>query len=407
MPQFSYKAKTNPSDIVSGFIQADNQASAIAKIIQSGQTPIEVVLYQVAPVAAKATQKNAVKSVKIPAVALFQFTRQLADLLEAGIPLIRSIELLSRQRQFPVMNNVIDLMKVYLQQGGSLSAALSQHPSVFPSLYVNMVKASEATGQLPIVLNRLAQFLEKDMLTQGKIKSSLMYPLIILAVGLLTIVVLLTFVLPRLTAMFDDFGATLPLATRIVVGLSNFFAHFWWALLALILMVGFWCQKMLSTPEGKLWFDQQLLTWPIVKPLIENAQMARFARTLGTLLESGVPVVAALDSVVLVVDNIALQEEVKKIAVKVRGGVSLTQAVKGSPLFPEIAVDLIAIGQESGKLEHGLYKLAIGCERVSDEMSQTLLTVLGPAVLVLVVGFVGFMIVSMLMPMFQLNSIIN
>jgi type II secretory pathway component PulF len=146
---------------------------------------------------------------------------------------------------------------------------------------------------------------------------------------------------------------------------------------------------------------------PLLKTFIENTQLSRFSRTLGMLLESGVPIVTALDSVVLVVDNTALQEEIRKMALKVRSGMSLTQAIKASALFPEMAVDLIAVGQESGKLEKGLYKLAANCERSSQEMSQVFVTILGPAVLVLVVGMVGFMVVAMLLPMFQMNTIIN
>lgn len=419
MPQFAYKAKTSPTEIVSGVLQADNQAAAIAKIVQSGQTPLQVVLLEGAsnqvpkptPMTKSSTLKSGGKAfdkpVRVPAAALFQFTRQLADLLDAGVPLIRSMELLSKQKQYPTMVHVIDLMKVYLQQGGSLSAALSQHPQVFSSLYVNMVKASESTGQLPIVLNRLAQFLERDMLMTSKIRSSLMYPLIILGVGIITVFVLLTFVLPRMTQLFDDFGAQLPLMTRMVVSLSQFFAHFWW-LIAGIVGLGIWFgQRALKTEAGRVWLDKQMLTWPIIKPFVENAQMARFARTLGTLLESGVPVVAALDSVVLVVDNMVLQEDVRKMTNQVRSGMSLMMAVKSSSLFPEIAVDLIAVGQESGKLEVGLYKLATTCERKTEELSQILVTLLGPAVLVTVVGLVGFMIVAMLMPMFQMNGIIN
>ena len=352
-------------------------------------------------------RENAGLDTKVSQAALFQFTRQLADLLEAGIPLARCMELLSRQRQFPLMIGIIESMTSLLQQGGSLSIALAKYPRIFSPMYIHTVKAAEASGQLPLVLNRLAQFLENDMQMQSKAKSSLLYPAIIFLVGVLTLFVLLSFVLPRLTLMFEDFDTQLPLPTRIVVAVSQIFAHFWWLMAAVITGLVFWARSYFKTVKGKAWLDGISLKIPLLKSFIENTQLSRFARTLGMLLESGVPIVTALESVTLVVDNAALQEEVRKMAFRVKSGMSLTQAIKVSALFPEMAIDLIAVGQESGKLEKGLYKLAANCERSSQELAQTFVTILGPAVLVVVVGMVGFMIVAMLLPMFQMNMIIN
>jgi type II secretory pathway component PulF len=344
---------------------------------------------------------------KVSQAALFQFTRQLADLLEAGIPLARCMELLSRQRQFPRMVEIIESMTVTLQQGGSLSLALAQYPNVFSPLYVHTVKAAEASGQLPLVLNRLAQFLEADMQMQSKVKSSLLYPAIIFLVGLLTLFVLLSFVLPRLTLMFEDFDTQLPLVTRMVMAVSEIFAHFWWLMALVIAGAVLGTNSYLKTDKGKAALDGVVLRIPLLRSFIENTQLSRFSRTLGMLLESGVPIVPALESVTLVVDNSALQEEVEKMTLRVKSGMSLTQAIKASSLFPEMALDLIAVGQESGKLEKGLYKLAANCERSSKDMAEAFVTILGPAVLVVVVGMVGFMIVAMLLPMFQMNMIIN
>ena len=405
MAHFIYKAKNGPKDVISGFIEADSLADAVKKLTNAGQMPIDVKLYM--KITLPAIEKNKALSIKVSQVALFQFTRQLADLMEAGIPLARCMELLSRQRQFPMMVEIIEAMRVVLQQGGSLSLALSKYPRIFSPLYIHTVKAAEASGQLPLVLNRLAQFLEADMQLQSKAKSSLLYPAIIFLVGLLTVFVLLSFVLPRLSLMFQDFDAQLPLATRIVVAISQVFAQFWWLMAGVIAGLVFWGRSYLRTEQGKTTFDGICLKIPLLKSFIENTQLSRFARTLGMLLESGVPIVTALESVTMVVDNGALQEEVRKMAVRVKSGMSLTQAIKTSALFPEMAVDLIAVGQESGKLEKGLYKLAANCERSSQEMAQTFVTILGPAVLVVVVGMVGFMIVAMLLPMFQMNMIIN
>lgn len=407
MPQFIYKAKKGPQDVVSGFIEADTIADAVAKLTNAGQMPIEVKPYVEAVTILSRSGKPSGADLIVSKIALFQFTRQLADLLEAGIPLARCMELLSRQRQFPMMVEAIESMIVVLQQGGSLSLALAKYPGIFPPLYLHTVKAAEASGQLPLVLNRLAQFLESDMQMQSKVKVSLLYPAIIFLVGVLTLFVLLSFVLPRLTLMFEDFDAQLPLATRMVVAISQVFAGFWWLMAGGIIAAAWWARSYVKTESGKLFIDKLSLKVPLLRSFIENTQLSRFSRTLGMLLESGVPIVTALESVTMVVDNMALQEEVKKMTVKVKAGMSLTQAIKASALFPEMAVDLIAVGQESGKLERGLYKLAAGCERSAQEMAGTFVTILGPAVLVVVVGIVGFMIVAMLLPMFQMNMIIN
>ena len=405
MPQFLYKAKSGPQDVTSGIIEADSLADAVTRLTNAGKMPLDVKLYY--KIVLPSNDKNTPSGTKVSQAALFQFTRQLADLLEAGIPLARCMELLSRQRQFPLMVEIIESMTGLLQQGGSLSLALAKYPKIFPPLYIHTVKAAESSGQLPLVLNRLAQFLEADLQMQSKVKSSLLYPAIIFLVGLLTLFVLLSFVLPRLTLMFEDFDAELPLATRIVVAVSQVFASFWWLMAILITGAVFWIRSYLNTENGKDWIDGVSLKIPLLRSFIENTQLSRFARTLGMLLESGVPIVTALESVTMVVDNNALQAEVKKITIKVKSGMSLTQAIKASALFPEMAVDLIAVGQESGKLEKGLYKLAANCERSSQELAQAFVTILGPAVLVAVVGVVGFMIVAMLLPMFQMNMIIN
>jgi len=407
MPQFSYKAKKGPQDLTSGFIEADTVTDAVIQLTKSGQTPLEVKPHiPVRPVLLR-TEKKSGANLRVSQAALFQFTRQLADLLDAGIPLARCMELLSRQRRFPLMVLVTGSITVVLQQGGSLSFALSKYPEIFPPLYIHTIKAAEVSGQLPLVLNRLAGFLESDIQMQARVRSSLLYPAIIFVVGMLTLFVLLSFVLPRMTSMFEDFDAQLPLATRIVVAISGVFAQFWWLMAVGITAAVWWCRAYLMTQPGKLWIDRSSLKVPLLRTFIENAQISRFSRTLGMLLESGVPIVTALESVTLVVDNRALQEEVKKMTAKVKAGMSLTQAVKTSPLFPEMAVDLISVGQESGKLENGLYKLAASAERKAQEMAGTFVTILGPAVLVVVVGIVGGMIVAMLLPMFQMNMIIN
>lgn len=407
MPQFFYKAKSGPGQVNTGYIQADTLAQAVSQLTASGQMPIEVKAGGKPDDLRALIDQTRGNSDKISPAALLSFTRQLADLLDAGIPLLRCVELYCRQRQFPAMVKAAQAIGTGLQQGKSLSVCLALKPQVFSPMYIHVVRAAEASGRLPVVLDRLAQSMDQDMQMQAKVRSSLLYPAIIMLVGVLTIFVLMSFVLPRMTMMFDDFDATLPFLTRVVVAISQVFAATWWLMLLAAGIGVWWIKRFLSTPAGRMSRDLTVLKVPLLRSFIENTQLGRFARTLGMLLESGVPVSAALEIVSEVVDNAVLNKEVKAIAVKVKGGMALAQAVRQSPLFPPVAVDLVSVGQESGRLEKGFYKLAAGCERSAQDLAQAFVTILGPAVLVVVVGIVGFMIVAMLLPMLQMNLVIN
>jgi general secretion pathway protein F len=408
MPNFIYKAKKSLKEVVSGVITADSEQAAINKILLSGQTPIEIKLREegdVVPVLE--ASKKPEKLLRVPITVVAVFTRQIFDMLDAGVPLLRALEVLLRQRQHPSMFKVIESLHSFVQSGGSFSSALAQYPQVFPMLYVNMVKSGEFSGHLPEVLNRLAQFTENDIEMRSKVKGSLLYPAIIMCVGLLTMFVLLTFVLPRLTSMFEDFDAALPWPTQVVVATSSFFASFWWLILLVCGGIYLYVDKWSKTSKGRRSIDTQILKIPLLSSFIKNVELARFSRTMGTLLESGVAIPAALESVTAVVENVVFKEEMKKITQNVKAGGSLSQTIKGNEFFSEVAINLIVVGEESGKLERGLYKLATTCDRYTTETAQTFVTILGPAVLVIVVSIIGFVIVAMLLPMFKMNMIIQ
>lgn len=407
MPQFFYKAKNGPNEISSGYMTADSVTDIVIKLSLSGQIPFEIKAVD------ESLNKISPRDLKViinqsqQLDMLTHATRQLADLLNAGIPVLRAFELLSKQQRFPMMIQICQHIMISLKQGESLSKSLAAHPQIFNSLYINTIKASEGSGQLPVVVERMAQFLEQDLSIRSKVKSSLLYPLIIFIVGFLTIFVLMSFVLPRLTSMYDDFDAKLPLLTQMMLNVSQFFANYWWVFLGIVVALAAGLRQFVTTPKGAIWKDTILLKVPFLSVYIKNIQMSRFARTLGMLLESGVPVVPALESVTMVIDNSLIQKEIQSMAIRVKEGQGLSNAVRSSQIFPEIAYDLISIGQEGGKLEMGLYKLAVHVEREADSQSQIFVTILGPAVLIVVVGIVGMMIVAILLPMLQMNLVVH
>jgi len=321
MTQFAYKAKEGPKKIVSGVIDAQNVDSAINKIIQQGLSPLDVVLVDKGQKEHKNTQSafpflSFSKKVKKSQIVLF--TRQMSDLVDASVAILRALKIVSDQIQNPHFKEIVLNIRSTVEDGGSFSDALGQYPMVFSNLYVNMVKTGEVSGKLEIVLNRLANYLEKDQETRSKVQSSLAYPALILCVGFLTVFVLLTFVIPRITVMFDDLDQQLPMATTVLINISYFFAHFWWLILAVIVFIGIYFKQKLQTDEGRLWFDSLQLKIPILNSFIKIVEVGRFARTLGTLVESGVPIPMALNSVWPILDNAVLKEEIKHVSNEIR-----------------------------------------------------------------------------------------
>ncbi len=414
MPQFSYKAKSGPGEITTGVIDANSLQEAVQHIIAQGIAPVDVkpFIQAAKPVPEKSRAPIAFKlnlsfEQKISPKALHNFIRQLADLLDAGVPLLRAMQVIANQQMTPRLKEIVEQMAEVIKDGGSLSTAMSHHPKVFNNLFIYMVKSGEASGSLANILIRLTQFLEKDLEMGAKVKGALLYPAIVMGVGLLTVFVLLTFVLPKMMTMFEDFDQTLPWATQFVMALSSFCSSFWWLIILILAVLIIGARQFLQSTKGKDQLDGLMLRLPIMKDFMREVELARFARTLGTLLDSGVTMVTALESSANVINNNILKREMEKAAAKVKSGGSLSGALKNNPWVGEMAVNFISIGEESGKLEKGLYKLAVNCDRQTEELSQVFVTLLGPLVLVVVVGIVGFLVVSMLLPMFQMNSMIN
>ena len=408
MPTYTYKAKTGPHNSVVGTIDAKTKEEAVNKIIQSGYIPTEVAEGKTGTLKISRNAQSFLKGPqRIPLIVVSNFVRQECDLMEAGVPLLRSLELLGQQTQHLPMKKIVENMTVAVRGGDSLSDAMSQHPQAFSMLSINMVRSGEISGNVTVVFDRLAQFLERDLEIRSQIRSSLMYPAVIMVVGFLTLVVLMTFVLPRLTSMFEDFDAALPIPTQIVIALSNFLGTFWWALAIAAFAVGVLVQRFLQTYHGKVWKDNTLLKIPIVGKFILQVELGRFARTLGTLIDSGVSIVPALESTTAILENIVLKQDMQRLTHEVKNGASLTQSLVSSRFLSNITASMIAVGEETGNLQKGLFKLANNCERQTSAAMKDFMTIFGPAILITIVGIVGFVIIAMLLPIFQMSMIIK
>ncbi len=409
MADYKYQAKEGLNKLVRGSVAAESEDQAIMKILAMGLTPVDVRAFEEKQ---KLYKKREVFSwdlfsKRVSRHQILLFTRQLSDLLEAGVPLLQALLSIRSQKNKGKFSKIIDAIILAIEDGGLFSSALSAHPFVFSSIYINMVKSGETSGTLNVVIQRLADFMEKDLETRRKVQTSLIYPALIFVVGWATIFILLTWVIPSITVIFEDLSESLPLSTMILMAISNFFARTWMLLGAGLIGCGIFLWRFISTENGRVAFDQFKLRLPIFGSFIKEALLGRFARTLGSLLENGVPISSALESCVLVLDNVVMQREVKLLAQEVVGGTRLSQAIENKSLFLETAQKMIAVGEETGNMHQSLFKLALYYERQSNAFIKRLLSLIEPVMILVLGSIVAFVVMAMLLPMFQMNLIIN
>ena len=405
MPRFIYKAKAGPKEIKEGVIEADSQRAAIYKINQMGYFPIEVT----AEVLHKASGKgitgmpflNSYRKISWRQLAVF--TRQLADLLTSGLTILKALEVLSRQAQTARFKAVVDDIYGFVKEGGNLSNALARHPEIFSNIYVSMVRSGEAGGMLEEIFNRLADYAETEDQLRTKVQSALAYPILMTLVGAGTIFVLLTFVIPKLITIFEDMGQSLPIPTLILIHISNFFRGYGWLIILALGIAVFLLDRQKKKEAGRLAIDSFKIKLFGFGPLIKKTEIARFTRTLGTLLTNGVPMIQSLEVSSSTVENEVLRRQIKAFSKDVASGASFSNVIMKASLFPLFVRNMIAVGDESGHLEKSLLKVAESCEHDVDRMVRVFTALLEPFIILVMGGIVGFIVISMLLPIFQIN----
>ncbi len=342
--------------------------------------------------------------VKIMEVA--EVTRQLATLVRAGIPVVESIGAIAEQLENPKFKRIMSQVKRAMSEGTSMSNALKEHPKVFSNLYVNMVAAGESSGNLDLVLERLAEFTESQVRLRAKLMGALMYPMIMVFLGLIIVSMMMLFVVPKISEMFEEMGAELPLITRILIGSSELMQTFW--PLLLLGSVGFviWFNRWRVSERGKPRWDAFTLRVPIFGPLIRMLNVARFARTLSTLLASGVPILSAMNIVKSVLGNKILADVIENAREAVKEGHSIADPLKRSGEFPPMVTHMVAVGERSGELEAMLGNVANSYEVQVDSKITQLTSILEPVMIVIMGAGVAFLVFAILMPMMQMNEVI-
>jgi type II secretion system protein F len=405
VPKFIYKAKKNPTDIVEGMVVADSRDSAIQRISRKGYYLVSIDEYTKSDDALQRKFTGFLQKVTLTDIT--NFTRQLSDLLESGLTIVKALDTLHAQTENKKLKAVILEVKDYCVDGNPLSEALARHPRIFPNLFVSMIKSGEAGGTVARILKRLSDFYDAQLEIRTKIKTALAYPILMATVGVITIIVLMTFVIPRMMDMFGDLGQSLPLPTLVLVGISSAIKNYWWLALIIVSVGILVFLKMYETPEGRKTVDRLKITMPLFGPLIKKIEIARFARTLATLLSNGVPILESLRIVRDTVNNIVIKEEITKAQRSVKDGKDLAGAFSGSSVIPVLVVNMIAVGEEGGRVERALAKVAEGYERQSDAAIKVMMSLLEPT-LILVLGLVvGFIVISMLLPIFEINFLVR
>ncbi|OPX41370.1 MAG: type II secretion system protein GspF [Desulfobacteraceae bacterium 4484_190.3] len=406
MPTYSYKATDSAGKIVKGTLEAEQERGVVASLHDMGYIPIKISL------AGRDRSrfdldlsKNIISIFKrISTKDVVSFTQDLSALLEAGLQVDRALSTLIDVAEKEKFKEVIkDVLKT-VQEGSYLSDALAKHPRVFSTFYVNMVRAGEAGGVLEAVLGRLGDFLESSQDLRDYIKSAMVYPVFLVSVGGISIIILLTFVIPKFSIIFSDMGQSIPLSTRFLIGFSEILRTYWLVILGGFGAVYFFLRRYIRTPAGRLRLDQYKMNFPVGGELIKKIEVSRFARTLGTLTKSGVPILQALNLVNEIIGNRAIARSMGKIYERVKEGEMLTKPLGEAGIFPTLAIQMITVGEETGRLDEMLLRVAETYEKMVRNMVKRFISLLEP-VMILGMGLVvGFIVISMLMAIFSMSE---
>jgi general secretion pathway protein F len=401
MPVFVYRAADQRGKTIAGVMEAPDSRAVVERLHREEYYPIEV-----APQTESLGLWSRLGTRGIGSRDLVAFTQQLATLFEAGLPLDRSLSVLEELAQNPRLKTVVGDVLKSVRGGASFADALAKHhPRPFSRLYVNMVRAGEKGGVLEGTLRRIAEFLEAAQEFRQTVVSALVYPVFLITVGGAVLVLLLTYVVPRFAQIFSDLGQQVPLPTQILLAVSGALVNYWWALVLAVVLAVLGSRLALGTPQGRLAWDRAVLGLPLVGEILRKSEVAHFCRTLGTLLKSGVPVLGALAVVKEIVSNRLLALAVERLGDGVKRGAGLSTPMGESGVFPPLALHMVRVGEESGRLEDMLLKVSDTLESDVRTSLKRVMSILGPVIILIMAVLVALIEIAMLMAIFSINEI--
>jgi type IV pilus assembly protein PilC len=403
VPVYLWKGRTTGGEIQTGELTFDSQEEALAALRKK-----RIIITSV-------REKKGDLKLALPKFGsgvstrdLAIFTRQFATMINAGLPLVQCLDILSKQTEKENFRQVIGQVTREVEAGNTLAESLArkENQRVFDELYVNMVEAGEAGGILDDILQRLATFIEKAEALKRKIKGAMVYPAVVMTVAVLACAFMLIFIIPTFAKMFTGFGAELPLPTKIVMGLSSFLRSFWWAILGVMGALAFGIQRYYRTEPGHMAIDRLLLRVPVLGDVIRKGAVARFTRTLGTLISSGVPILTGLEITARTSGNRVIQEAIMAARASIREGETIAAPLRTSNVFPPMVVQMISVGEETGALDDMLTRIADFYDAEVDTAVESLTSLIEPVMIVFMGSVVGGMVIAMYLPMFKLINVV-
>ena len=399
MPSFTYTARALNGDLRQATIDAPNRDEVVAQLKRQRLNVVKIDETQVA--------KKKKKSGKITMRDIVIFTRQFSTMINAGLPLVQALDILSKQSENPALKDVTNAVVFDVESGHTVADALAKHPNAFSELYVNMVAAGEAGGILDTILMRLATFMEKNDALIRKVKGAMIYPGVIMSVAAIAIMVLLIFVIPVFETMFGSVGLALPLPTRIVIGMSRFLKGYWWLMGGAVGGGFMLLKRYYASPSGKLNIDRLLLKMPVLGDVLRKSAVSRFTRTLGTLISSGVSILDDLEITAKTAGNRVIQDAIMQSRASIAGGDTIAAPLQKSAVFPPMVISMIAVGEQTGGLDEMLSKIADFYDEEVDAAVSGLLSLLEPIMIVFLGVVVGGMVVAMYLPIFDMINAVQ
>jgi len=395
MPTFEWKGRDRAGRAQSGVLVADSKEAVLAVLRRQQMVPVAV--------------KEKGKEIALPRFrkgiddkTLAVFTRQFSVMIDAGLPLVQCLQILGEQQEHKAFQRIIMQVREDVEAGSSLASALAKHPSAFNDLYVNMVAAGEAGGILDTILQRLAVYIEKAARLKAQVKSAMIYPVTVIAIAIIVVYIILWKVIPVFATLFASLDADLPLPTRIVVALSHFIGRFWWLIVLSVVALTVMINRYYKTPQGKMVIDRLLLKAPVVGLILRKIAVARFCRTLGTLMSAGVPLLESLDITARTSGNAVIEQAIMEVRKQVEEGKTLSEPLGATQQFPPMVVHMISVGESTGALDTMLGKIAEFYEEEVDIAVAGLMKLIEPVMIFVLGVVIGGIVISMYLPMFDL-----
>jgi type II secretory pathway component PulF len=403
MPTFTYQAKQGPANVVQGTLQAQSREEAVTRLLQEGLVPVSILIRAEDLPAAAAGPRR----VRVRAKDQRLFTRQLTSLLRAKVELVAAVAILKDQCAAGGMRLLLDDLDRHMRDGNSFSDALARHPRVFPPLFLSGIRAGEAAGKLDAVLLKLVEFGEQQELLESRLKTALAYPLLLLLLGMGSLVFFIWIVVPRMTGLFVQLGGALPWPTKVLIALSEGLSHSWLWVLASGLGAGVLVSRLRRLPVVVAATERVLMWLPVMRDLLQARQASRFTRTLQLLLDSGLPVFQAMDVARPTLGSALMERRMQEAQELVKRGGSVAESLRAANCFPPLVTHMVAVGESGGTLVAVLDELALYYERFLDESLRILTALLEPLMIVLMGVLVGFCVLAMILPVFQMTQLVQ